>query len=120
KTLQKLPAILQHLYTLFFILISWTIFALEDFSQLQVYLSCMLYFADIPFWNAAATYYLKNYFWILIIAVFASTPCPALLFSKLPYKPAMVSKIILLTIGIMLCTAYVVADSYNPFLYFRF
>ena len=120
KILQKLPTILQHLYTLFFILISWAIFAIEDFAQLQVYMSCMFHFVEIPFWNTTASYYLKNYFWILIIAAFSSTPFASFIFNKLPCKLAMMSKIVLLTIGIILCTAYVVADSYNPFLYFRF
>ena len=35
RLIQKLPALLQHLYALFFILVSWAIFAIEDFTQLQ-------------------------------------------------------------------------------------
>ena len=35
KLLQKLPAALQHLYTLFLVLVSWAIFAVEDFGHME-------------------------------------------------------------------------------------
>ena len=41
KLLQKLPAVLCHIYTLFFVLVSWAIFAVEDFGQLGAYLKAM-------------------------------------------------------------------------------
>ena len=41
KLLDKLPALLRHLYTLFLVAVSWAIFAVEDFSQLGAYLKAM-------------------------------------------------------------------------------
>ncbi|WP_419049258.1 MBOAT family O-acyltransferase [Hominenteromicrobium sp.] len=41
KLLQKLPAALQHLYTLFLVLVSWAIFAVEDFGHMGAYLKAM-------------------------------------------------------------------------------
>ena len=34
RLLSQLPKVVQHVYTLFFVLVSWAIFALEDFGQL--------------------------------------------------------------------------------------
>ncbi len=41
RLLSQLPKVVQHVYTLFFVLVSWAIFALEDFGQLGAYLKVM-------------------------------------------------------------------------------
>jgi len=43
----------QHIYTLFLVLVSWAIFALEDFGQLGTYLSAMFGFAGGGLWDPA-------------------------------------------------------------------
>ena len=54
---------------------------------------------------------------MLLCAGIASTPLPAKLWGKVNSP---VVRIIVLLLGLILCTAYVVASTYNPFLYFRF
>ena len=41
KYLEKLPSIVRHIYTIFFVVISWIIFAFEDITNVFLYLRAM-------------------------------------------------------------------------------
>ncbi len=118
--LEKAPAVVGHIYTLFLVLISWTIFAIEDFSHLGGYLKTMFGLGGAPLTNGAFGYYLRSYLPILVVAGLASTPLGVKLYRKLPQWAAKVLGLLLILAGLMLCTAYLVDGTYNPFLYFRF
>ena len=117
KWLGKFPAAVQHLYVIVLVLISWTIFALEDLSQLGSYLQVMLCLNGAPLMNGQTLYDLRNFLPILIVAAIGSTPLVANFWKRVS-NPAI--RILVLLLGLILCTAYVVASTYNPFLYFRF
>ena len=61
KALARLPAALQHIYTLFLVVIGWALFAIEDMGQLGQYLKCMFGFGGLPAVSAATLYYLRSY-----------------------------------------------------------
>ena len=117
RFLERLPGWLRHGYVTVLVLISWAIFALEDFSQMGQYLAAMLGLRGLPLFNSLTGYYLRNYLPILLIAAVASTPVVITHWRKLNC-PAL--KLVVLLLGLLACTAYVVAGTYNPFLYFRF
>ena len=120
RVLEKLPGWIGRVYTLFFVLISWAIFFLEDFSRLGAYLKVMFGFGGVPLADGAFGYYLRSYLPILCVAALASTPLAVKLFQKLPRRAAQPAGVALVAGGLVLCTAYLVASTYNPFLYFRF
>ena len=120
KVLQKLPAALCHLYTLFFVLVSWAIFAVEDFGQLGAYLKAMFGMAEGGLTNDNVWYYFSSYLPMLIIGAVASTPLAVKVWNKLPEKAVKLVLPVLLLIGLIFSTAYLVDATYNPFLYFRF
>ena len=117
KYLQKLPGWLRHVYVMVLVLISWAIFALEDLSIMGHYLAAMLGFGGLPLVNALTGYYLRNYLPILAAAAMASTPMVIIRWRSMD-RPGL--KLTVLLLGLLACTAYVVAGTYNPFLYFRF
>lgn len=117
KYLQKLPGWLRHVYVMVLVLISWAIFALEDLSIMGHYLAAMLGFGGLPLVNALTGYYLRNYLPILAAAAVASTPMVITRWRRMD-SPGL--KLTVLLLGLLACTAYVVAGTYNPFLYFRF
>ena len=117
KYLQKLPGWLRHVYVMVLVLISWAIFALEDLSIMGHYLAAMLGFGGLPLVNALTGYYLRNYLPILAAAAVASTPMVITRWRRID-SPGL--KLTVLLLGLLACTAYVVAGTYNPFLYFRF
>ena len=119
KLLQKLPAALQHLYTLFLVLVSWAIFAVEDFGHMGAYHKAMFGLGG-GLTNDNVSYYFFSFLPMLIIAAVASTPLAAKLWKRLPEKPRLALLPILLLAGLVFSTAYLVDATYNPFLYFRF
>ena len=120
KALDRAPALVGHIYTMFFVLVSWAIFAIEDFSHLTAYLKVMFGFGGVPLVNANLGYYLTSYLPILVVAALASTPLGVSIYRKLPRLAAQAVCVVLVLGGLVLCTAYLVDGTYNPFLYFRF
>ena len=117
RLLERLPGWVQHIYVMVLVLISWAIFALEDFTIMGQYLAAMLGLGGLPVCNALTQYYLRNYLPVLLIAAVASTPVAINRWRSMD-RPWL--KLAVLGLGLVACTAYVVAGTYNPFLYFRF
>ena len=118
--LEKAPRALQHVYTLFLVVVSWAIFAIEDFAQLRGYLAVMFGVGGVPLADGAFGYYLHSYLPVLCAAALASTPLGVSLFQKLGSRTRQILCALLVLAGLVLCTAYLVDGTYNPFLYFRF
>ena len=118
--LKKAPAFVGHLYTMALVLISWAIFAIEDFGHLVAYLKVMLGMGGVPLVNGSFVYYLTSYLPILCAAAVASTPVGVKVFHRLPGKTKEIVGVLLVLAGLVVCTAYLVDGTYNPFLYFRF
>lgn len=119
KILQRLPAFFQHLYLLFIVLMSWVLFVSEDMQFGIHYVKTMFGFA--PLWDTEFIYQLYTNAVLLIIATIAATPLWRIIDNKLT-TPLIRNPIEwLIIIGILfLSTAYLVDESFNPFLYFRF
>lgn len=120
KVIKKMPVFLQHLYTVILLLISWTIFAIEDMGHLWEYLRVMFGMSKVPGWDTFSTYNVQNYGMILLCCALASTPVLKIGYRKLSQKLQMTLTVVLLVAALFICTAYLVAGTYNPFLYFRF
>ena len=118
KALDKAPSFLRHLYTLLVVLVSWTLFSIEDFGQLGTYFGYM--FGGAPFVNGVFWYYARSYLLILLAAAVASMPWIKRQFNRLTEGRAYVIRPLLAAVGLFFCIAYLVSSSYNPFLYFRF
>ena len=116
KWLEKLPNLCRHLYVAVLILVSWAIFALEDLTQLGMYLKTMFGFAGAAPADAQTLYYLGSFLPVLLAAAVGSTPWVA---NKFPKIPGWLQTVIFV-LGLLICTAYLVAGTYNPFLYFHF
>lgn len=108
--------IFSHIYTLFAILLSWTLFAVTDLGKLGLLLSRLFSFAGGDDWQ----FYLRNYGVVLLLGILFSVPVLGRIRDKLPQKWLMPVKTVFLMLVLVLCTAYLVDSSYNPFLYFRF
>ncbi|MGG7143245.1 MBOAT family O-acyltransferase [Clostridium nigeriense] len=104
--------IFSRIYTIFFLLIGWCIFAIDNIKLLCLYLKKMFTFNYSIEW----IYYIKNYFIILLICILCSTPLILKIYNKLNDS----IKIIIMFALFILSIAYLVDSTYNPFLYFRF
>lgn len=113
----------KYFYTLFFIIISFTIFEASSFNAALESIKNMLFLNQIPIWNQEFLYYLKSYGVILVLAIFLATPILKNIINNLQQRYPKTSDIIMAVcyFGLFLIiTSYLVDSSFNPFLYFRF
>ena len=120
RWLDHLPGPIAHVYTLFLVLVSWAIFAIEDFGHLTAYLKVMFGLGGVPLMDGTFRYYLTSYLPILLAAAAAATPLGAGVYRSLAPRVRQAVCAVLVLAGLVVCTAYLVASTYNPFLYFRF
>ena len=122
RPLQKAPAAVQHLYSLLLIILGWIIFALTDFSAIGGYFAAL--FGAHGGLDSSTMYLLTSNLILLVIAGFASTRLPAKLAAgfvqRLTPAGQTAVKCVFYTGVLLMCIAFLVGDSYNPFLYFRF
>ena len=118
KWLDKLPAVVRHIYAMAVVLVGWGLFAIEDMGQLGHYL--IVCFGGGALVDAFTLYQLWSYLPLLVILTFAATPAGRKLYLRLPEKVQSVLTPVLVLLSLVLCTASLVDASYNPFLYFRF
>ena len=123
--LSKLPALIQHIYAKFFIIISFVIFNNENIKDLWSSLYNMFNFRGLDLYNDFSTYYLKSYTVLLIVSVIGATPILKNIIQKVNKNVTgqkVVSTInpILNIVLLVVVTAYLIDGSFNPFLYFRF
>ena len=122
KLLEKLPAALAHIYTLTAVVFGWWLFVFDDFSAGLRYLSAMFGGGHATaLADGAGILELCSAAVLLVILTVAATPYPRKLFYKLWEKTDLIRTVstVLCAIGFVLCVAYLVNSSYNPFLYCR-
>ena len=143
RVLDRAPAAVCRLYTLFFTLIGWVLFAFDDLSAGLRYLGAM-FGVGAPLAAGSASYYLLSNLPLLLVCAAAATPLGKLLHAKLcglTAEPAAAAAsprtdgktgraagqavpavldaaCLLLLLGLSI--TFLVSGSYNPFLYFRF
>ena len=120
KPLEKAPAIVGHVYTLFLVMVSWAIFAIEDLGHLASYLRVMFGLGGVPLADGTFGYYLTSFLPVLCVATVASTPLGRAIYRSMGTRAQQAVCTVLVAAGLLVCTAYLVAGTYNPFLYFNF
>lgn len=117
----KLPDLVSHLYLLFAVAISFVIFNAADLTQAISDIKAMLGLAALPLWSSTTAYYCKSYGLLLIFGIIGATPLVKAVAARLGNHPSTtLLQPLLLTAMLLICTAYLVDGSFNPFLYFRF
>lgn len=120
KFLDRLPSFVQHIYTLFIVIIGWGLFYFTDVGQLGEFMVDLFNFGNGICGNQAFNLIMSN-LPMLIIAAVASTPLAAMLYNRFEHTRFMWIPETLYCMGVLaVSTASLVNQSYNPFLYFRF
>lgn len=121
RLLERAPKFLRHIYSMAAVIFGWLLFVIEDVSSIGAYLSRMFGGTGV-FATQITVYELVRNLVFLAILILASTPAPKKLWYKLYSKgaPWRIVQSVVCAIAFVLCIAYLVDSSYNPFLYFRF
>lgn len=116
--LARLPRILRHGYTLLGIGVGWVLFSVEDLGRLGAYLAAMFTGGAMQEHMQVVT---LSYLPLLLVCAVACTPLGAKLWARIHARAwADALSFVLCLAALILSTAAFVANSYNPFLYFRF
>lgn len=125
KFMEKLPSFIRRIYVLFIVMILFIIFSSDNMSVALSNIKGLFGMNGEAFINDYTLHYLKSYLPVLIIALFGATPFIKILIDKLR-KNKYVNNIInilepiLIVVILVVVTSYLIDNSYNPFLYFRF
>lgn len=127
KVLEKIPSVFSHFYLLFLTLIGWTIFYTTDLGKLGGYFGVMFGLSGNALSDPQLSItFMNNLFW-LIAAVLFCMPITQLVKrwaqaqrSEGVRAGISIVNAIMNVMLLFVCTAMLVGDSYNPFLYFRF
>lgn len=124
KYIEKLPKVLKILYSLFFITLGWVIFRVENINDLILVIKKMFSFNNTSF----VTLFNNNAMLIstipyILLGIFLSIPIDKLFKTKVDKSNGIVLTLIEdLILGILfgISIMFLVSNSYNPFIYFRF
>lgn len=122
KILEKLPAAVSIAYTYILVLFGWVLFDTNTLSDAGKYLAAM-FGAGGTFIDDFAKYTLVSNKFILVVCILISGGLGDTFIKYVSGKNkrfAAAASIPVMLIGLLVCTAYLVDATYNPFLYFRF
>lgn len=132
KWLDKLPNWIGHIYSMFLVVIGWTIFAQTDIHQLGEYLKTMFGIGHVAVADSDFLYFLGSNAVLLVALIAASIDYRVWMRRLKQGKDATIydaiatskgwtiAKPVLMVVFLLVSFAFLVGDSYNPFLYFRF
>lgn len=122
--LSKIPSAFQHLYALFFVLIGWALFRIEDMTQLGQVLKTLFVYEGMSLKSIMVNY--QDIFYsvpYIILAIIGSTPIIKEIFNVFEEKKSpfanVISDIYALAI-VFLSIMFLVGETFNPFIYFKF
>lgn len=121
--LEKTPNSIKHAYTLLLVVIGWVFFASTDLTMAINYIKVMFGIGNNPLIDNTGIYYLYTNAIMFVILAICSTPIVKIILDNIVIKSRTkyvnISLIVYMLI-LFLATAYLVNETYNPFLYFRF
>lgn len=128
---QGLPRFWGWLYTFVAFILTCVVFRASDLASAGQYLAVMFKLGAVDFYSAQAGYFLRQNWWVFLLAALASAPTATWLRGKLYHLserkglPALMPVWNCLcaagtTCILLICAAYLVKGAYNPFIYFNF
>ena len=115
--------VLGRFYVLLAVTFSFVLFDASSLSEALVCIRQLLGLGGLPLSSPQAVYLLRSNALLLIAAMVGATPAPKIAAQVIARRWPRVSSLlepVMLVLLLLLCTAFLVDGSYNPFLYFRF
>ena len=115
--------VLGRFYVLLAVIFSFVLFDASGLSAALVCITQLLGLGGLPLSSPQAAYLLGSNALLLTAAMVGATPAPKIAAQAIARRWPRVSALlepVMLVLLLLLCTAFLVDGSYNPFLYFRF
>jgi len=132
RALKRVPAMVRHLMTMFFVVVGWALFYCTDFSRLGLTLGTMFGLKGAGFAGGQTGIMLLNNLPLLVVCIIGSSAAPRIFGLALgawcagPQKVRtrqIVYTLLVFTFDmalLLLVTVSLIGSSYSPFLYFQF
>lgn len=123
--IEKLPAAVQHIYAFVLVLFGWVFFFSPTLGYAGQYLKVMFGIGAKGIFDKQGFFMIFTNWLLIVIAILASAPRGYKLLKKITgcWQSEEVRAIVTCVVYIamfLLCIAFLVTETYNPFLYFRF
>jgi alginate O-acetyltransferase complex protein AlgI len=120
RVLEKLPKFITMPITFILVLFGWVVFFFTDLTQMGAFFGRLFAFGGVAV-TGESGYLVLAYLPLMVIAALAATPLGKRLYGSLR-KSAWVgyAEWVVVLLAMLLCTAALVSQSYNPFLYYQF
>lgn len=123
KILDKVPAVLSHIYAILVVYGGWLLFAWEDITQHRVFVKAMAGMAEAGLNSTSTMYMVVSNIVLLAVLVIGSTNIPVKAGVWLCSRNETCKGIfqaVFIAVVFIISVSYLVNGTYNPFLYFRF
>lgn len=123
--LKKLPGVLRHSYVMLIVILGFVLFNAADLTLAAGDFAGLFGLSSLPAVTTETLYYLRSYAPLFVMGIIEATPVLKLLRHRLLANPLgqkclVVAEPAAIAVLLLICTAYLVDGSFNPFLYFRF
>ena len=121
--LDRLPDVVRHIYSIILVVIGWVLFFSSSFGQAADYIRVMFGAGAHGFADRESMYLLTSNLILWLILIFGSTPLVHFRYEHMlrskKWNTTIINSVVYAALFIV-CIAYLVTETYNPFLYFRF
>lgn len=121
--LDRLPDVVRHIYSIVLVVIGWVLFFSSSFGQAADYIRVMFGAGAHGFADRESMYLLTSNLILWLILIFGSTPLVHFRYEHMlrtkKWNTTIINSVVYVALFIV-CIAYLVTETYNPFLYCRF
>ena len=119
KFLEKLPVWSKWLLTFLSVMLGWVFFSAPTLREALIYIKAMLGFGS-GIIDSNGMYILASNIILILIGALCATPYYKKLEGMLTDKSARTIKVLAPSLLLIICIIFMISETYNPFLYFRF
>jgi alginate O-acetyltransferase complex protein AlgI len=126
KALNKVPSLINYIYTLTVVLLSWVFFRIEDPIIALEFIQKLTYFKTDAEYLYSYSFFTSSQFYIaFIFALILSTPIYKNKYTTYPNEELQIQSrswinTLIICVLLTLSSIMISASTYNPFIYFRF
>ncbi|MDD6011229.1 MAG: MBOAT family protein [Oscillospiraceae bacterium] len=120
KLLEKTPTCLKYIGTMITVMIGWVFFSSSSLSEAFTFISSLFAFSGNPLIDSQAKYLLSENAFSLVIMILGAVGVFDYVSAREEGRLRKTVKSAMYLCIFVLCVVYLISDTYNPFLYFRF
>ena len=118
--LETIPTALRHIGTLIVVMIGWVFFSSENITQAGEFIGALAGFGNGSFIDSQAMYLLNENTFAIFAMGLSAAGVFEMISTREETRTYKIFKCVLYVIIFVMSIAYLVSETYNPFLYFRF